>query len=211
MPEETNVATMESQVDGDQVDVNEEEGDDEVQNKVEKPYGFLELVSFGPKTQLAGFSFYQRQYKSVDDAIAHVEGLKPGKGKETILALLNNALSAASRTKATAGAPMDSTGKTPVEIKEKTKALRASALAKGENLLITEEEAEKYIPGTRERYALTYFQRKYQEARKRFTENKTEENKQAFLKARQELMDAQEKDMLETLAEPVPAPTAQAA
>lgn len=184
------------------VEINEAE--DEVANKIEKPYGVLELVSFGAKTLLAGFSFYQRTYKSLDAAVEHVNSLGKN-GQEVILALVNTALSAASRTKATASAPTDAEGD-----KAKTAQLRAEALAKGDgsNILISEEEAEKYIPGTRERYALGYFQRKYQEARKAFAENKSPENKEAFLKARQELQDAMDRDMLETVGEDSTTPAA---
>lgn len=176
------------------VEINED-AEDEIANKIEKPYGVLELVSFGSKTLLAGFSFYQRTYKSLALAVDHVNSLGKN-GEEVILALVNTALSAASRTKATASAPTDAEGD-----KEKTKQLRAESLAKGECILITEDEAEKYIPGTRERYALGYFQRKYQEARKNFSEVKSPENKEAFLKARQELQEAMDRDMLETVGE----------
>jgi hypothetical protein len=176
------------------VEINED-AEDEVQNKIEKPYGVLELVSFGSKTLLAGFSFYQRTYKSLALAVEHVNSLGKN-GEEVVLALVNTALSAASRTKATASAPTDAEGD-----KEKTKQLRAAALEKGENILISEEEAEKYIPGTRERYALGYFQREYLKARKAFTENKTPENLEAFKKARQELRDAEDRDAMETLGE----------
>lgn len=174
------------------VDVNEED-EGQVTTKVEKPYGTLELVTFGDRSKMKGFQFWQRQYKTTQDAINHVNSLGKN-GEEIIVGLINNAISFATRTKAANGAPQG-------ETKQQTLDLLKGALERNEILLITEEEAEKYVPGTRERYGLGYFQRQYWEARKKFAADKSPENRAAFLKAKEELDKAQMEDLENTLAE----------
>lgn len=186
------------------VDVNEEET--EQTQKIDKPYGAIELVTFGNKSKLKGFQFYQKQYKTTQSAIDHVNSLGKN-GEEVICGLINSAISFATRTKASNSAP-------EAEKEQDTPALRETKLAKGgaEIILVTEEEAEKYVPGTRERYALGYFQREYLKARKEYAENKTETNKQKFLDARDALNKAMDEDLETQLAStveaPAPAPTA---
>jgi hypothetical protein len=153
---------------GNAVDVNEQE---EVATMLDKPYGKLELVNFGKNSKLVGFSFWQKVYKSSTDAINHISSLGKN-GEEVVTALINAAISAATRTKATMSAPEG-------DDDAATKVLLAAALTEGKTVLLTEEEAEKYIPGSRERYGLGYFQR-------------------AFLKARKELMDAKGTPTFET-------------
>lgn len=176
------------------VEINEEEQDEALQ-KIEKPYGFIELCGFGPKSALKDFTYWNKGYSTYTALIEHLKSLGKNNAEEIVMGWINGFLSSNARAKATNAAPRD------LDSKENTKKLIDEAVTKGETLLTTEDEAEKYIPGVRERYALGFFQRAYQEARKNYTENKTEENRKKFIEAGQALAKAQEEDMARQLAE----------
>jgi hypothetical protein len=181
------------------VEVNED--DTEQGQKIDKPYGTLELITFGGKnTKLKGFQFWQKQYKTVSDAVNHISSLGKN-GEEVAVGLINSAIAFSTRNKASNGAPAGTTD-------QETADIRKGLLERGEVVLISEEDAEKYIPGSRERYGLGYFTREYMAARKAFVENRNDETRKAFLAAKAAFDQAMLEDAEAQLQE---APVAQAA
>lgn len=178
------------------VEVNEEsEVDSQNVQKIDKPYGVLELVAFGKRSAIQGFKFYQKQYASAQAAIDHVNSLGKN-GQEVITGLINTAIAFATRTKASNNAPKGDSD-------EQTAILLKAAMDKGDVVLVSEEEAEAYIPGTREKTATNSLWRAHLDARKKYLENKTEENKALFLSTRAAFLAASEEDfMLAVAAEP---------
>lgn len=109
----------------------------------------LELTSFTEGNN-KGFKFWNIEFKTLDDAIKHftAKNNKGEKGESIILALVNSAMSFRMRSQANNRliAPNDK-GVGGMDPKEKLERLNAG----GDRLIIlSQEDAETYVPGQRE-------------------------------------------------------------
>jgi hypothetical protein len=111
-----------------------------------------------------GLCFYSKQYKSVQDAISHLSATGKN-GEEIVLALVNQQISSAMRTRATSKFPQDA----KPELK---KASVQAWIAAGETILVTEQEAETYIPGTREKTSIPGLWKDYNSLKEAFNKAK---------------------------------------
>ena|SRR5690348_18289771 len=126
--------------------------------KVDKGTHSVELVTFN-KGEKEGFKFYLVQYNTLDAAFEKFGQGDVNKGKELVLGLVNTQLGLNLRNKASSRMP-DEDNKA-----ERDAAIKAR-LEKGDVLLISEAEAESYVPGTREKTSPASILRQIKEAQK---------------------------------------------
>lgn len=109
---------------------------------VEKEGTTYTLETFEKGTKFEGFYFYSKEYKDLEAARKQILAIKPDADADGILiGMINTALAAKMRQKVTAGVlPSDED------------ALK-KMLARGENLCLDLETAEKFVPGEREPYS----------------------------------------------------------
>lgn len=100
----------------------------------------LELKGFDKATEAGPFSYYTVQYTAVEKAVEKL-------GKDAVLAALNSALTSSLRVKAKSQLPEKVEGETP----EARKAKVDSFLTSNGPILLSEQDAENFIPGTREK------------------------------------------------------------
>ena len=104
--------------------------------KVVKDGYILERVSYAADSDAAGFAFYSIEYTDIDKAVAKV-------GKDNVLAAFNSAIRSALRTKGKA--QLSESKDSVARAKE-----NADILAKTPGgVLVTEVEAESFVPGQR--------------------------------------------------------------
>jgi len=110
---------------------------------IDKPTHTIERLKF-ESGEAEGFEFFVVKYKTLADAVNAFGKGDQKAGEEVVLGLLNSQLRFTLRSKAKSRMPDD---------EDNTKRLAAIAdlKAKGETILLTEIEAENYIPGTREK------------------------------------------------------------
>lgn len=126
----------------------------------------LEKVSFSGKKE--GFEYYIPQYLTLDKVFELFGKGNVEDGKRLALGLLNGAVKQSFSGRATQRMPS-------AEKEEDTKKLIEAAKVPGAvdkngvplNLLITAQEAEEWIPGTRDRVSLLTLTREFQDALKK--------------------------------------------
>lgn len=103
--------------------------------------------TFRKDTEFEGFWFYIKEYETVDairnqlKSVATEANFNPD---DVIVYLFNNALAALMRTKVTAG-----------DLLPKAPSKRAQLLEKGDNLVISVDDAKRFVPGKTEAYSLS--------------------------------------------------------
>ena len=127
--------------------------------RLDKGQYFLEKETFSRGIG-KGLCFYSKQYKTLADAAAHLS-LTGKDGEAILLALANQQISSAMRTRATSKLPQDG------DAKLRTATVQAW-LAAGQTILVTETEAESYIPGTREKTSIPGLWKDYNSLKEAF-------------------------------------------
>lgn len=95
----------------------------------------LEYKEFAKDSAAGGFGYFTRQFKTVAAAVEAY-------GEEKVLAVLNPAITGALRIKAKSSLP-------DLENAEENKKATEKLLASTGGVLLTEQEAEEFVPGTR--------------------------------------------------------------
>lgn len=114
---------------------------------VDKGAFILEKVSFSGDKE--GFSFWRKQFKNgtPEEAEASLNDMIKQWGYEPIVSAINSALTSTMRTKAANSLDVFENDLN----KEKTKRAWAERIRNNKDILISEEEAETYKPGEREK------------------------------------------------------------
>lgn len=111
----------------------------------------LEYKNFAAGTPAEGFGYFAIQYKDVSVAVEKL-------GSEAVLAALNSALTSSLRVKAKSRLPEDTDEAVRTE---NTAKLRTSS----GGVLLTESEAEAFVPGSREKTSVATLMREAKEAK----------------------------------------------
>ena len=134
----------------------EEQKTDNVIARLDKDGMLLELLEIKDGVN-KGFKFWSKTYKTLQDAIAHFTKLSAGgkPGEKLVLALVNAALDFRMRSRATAKLTKSGKDVTVADkaafAEEKKKWLKDPEAS----VVISQEDAENYVPGEREVSALS--------------------------------------------------------
>lgn len=144
--------------------------------KLDKENYVLELKEFSEGNN-KGFRFWDISFKSLKAAVDHftTNSVKGEKGEDVILTLVNSAMAFRLRSQATGRlAPPNDKGQGGMSNTEKLARLNAG----GEQLvIISEREAETYVPGQREVESISGLLKAKQAVAKQITTAKAQGNK----------------------------------